>query len=1107
MPSRYPLFILLLLLLPVYPAYGQSVTSSGAAGKITDQVTGDAIPNANILLRHEPTGTTQSANTGLDGRYRFTGMRPGGPYTLEVRKSGYQPLRQTKIQLGLQQTVTLDVKLPPAQPTSKRPQGDEGEEQVFELDEFTVNASDQNLVFVESNQGTNTRIDLETINRIPTVQRSLSDIARLDSRIAVDRETGQISAGGRNTRYNSLLIDGVPTNDSFGLSESGLPALKQPFSLESIAEVKIAHSPYSVENAGFTGAAITAVTKSGTNELSGTVFAFYRDDSMVGDLTEVDSNEIIPFDDFREYTLGISVGGPIIKDKLFYYFLYEKVEETRVRDKPTVDPDQEELDRLQTATQSFQNPFDIGEYRDPQEAVLQDDKILLKLDWNINRKHRFSARYNRTEGSDPTITNGYNSTWYDTEYTLDDVTLELFSKWTPDFNTELRVSLKNQGQVQNNNSDIPFVQVQGISATSLENEGERITTDISFGADEINNLDVDTDIIHFKGTWFLGSHELKFGLQYQATSNNHLELTFPYGRWRYDRLELFEQALGAGNRGVPIDPGNAAGFSLQVPAPGESAASAFTLTQWGAFIEDVWTVNPRLTLTMGFRLDYPEVDRSPPRARPSLEDPPRSFEEVFNASNQNTVDGNATLQPRFGFNYAVTEDRSIQMRGGAGLFYGTAPHIWLATAYVDNGRTKIFYNTGAQQNSPPFSLDPNELVEWLQEAGEEESDLSSVDVNYLNKDFQMPTEWKSNLAFDIRLEDIDAILTLEGQWGWTEQDIHFIHRNLRVKDESLFTGFLPDGRRLYVGNVTGTEPSDRYREEGYANVIELTNTSKGRTYQYTIQLDRPMREQFAWRLAYTYTRNKTVADAFTGGSRLAFNNWRSNSSFDANSDVLGTSGFEIRHRIVGSATYEHRWSEKQRTRFTIVYDGRSGRPYSFIGDLNVDLNGDFGDSNDLLYVPSGPEDPIVAWGNRNNRENERQAFFDFVENTPGLAAYKGQVVPRNTGRSPWTHQFDINITHEIRTWGNQKLELIFNIQNIGNLIDEGLGLEKRPKNFGRVNVLTASRHLVTPSPFVEGNENGYYVYGFEEITDRTLYYHPQGLSSRWAMQIGLRYSF
>lgn len=1081
----------------------QSVTSSGATGVVTDVQSGSGVAGARISLVHEPTGSLYRADADADGRFRFTGLRPGGPYTLNVTSPGFQPSRETNIMIGLQQSANLEVRL--------RESGSSGESDIFDLEAFEIVAEDQNLIFVDSNQGSSTRIDLDTISTLPSVTRSLSDIARLDSRLAVyDRDSGQISAGGRNTRYNSLLIDGVPTNDSFGLSESGLPALKQPFSLESIAEVQVQHSPYTVENAGFTGAAITAITKSGSNEFHGSIFGFYRNDSMVGELKEVGSDDLILFQDFTEYTLGANFSGPIIKDKLFFFLLYETVRETVVRDEATLDPDQDDIDRIVAATRGFETPFEIGEIRNPGDATLIDDKFLLKLDWNVNSMHRVSARYNRTVGSDPKFPDapntGFDSRWYEIEYTLEDFTFELFSKWTPDFSTELRVSLKQQGQNRVNNSDLPLVSVQSVQADSLDRPGERISTTLRFGTEFRDELSVDTSILHFKGTWFKGAHEIKFGLQYESNSNEHLDIQYPYGSWRFENIEAFEDALGLDNRGVPADPGTAVGMQVEVPAEGLSGAADFTLTLLSAFLEDVWTVNDRLTLNLGVRVDYPLVDNEPPPARDSLDSEPRTFEEVFGTSNQNTVDGNYVIQPRLGFNYALKRDRTVQLRGGVGLFYGTAPHVWLSSTYVDNGSTKLFYLTGAQQESPPFGLTSEGIVDWVTANAPTDQDPSAVDVNFVNEGFKMPTEWKSNLAIDIDLKKIGSVFTVEGQWGWTQYDVHYINRNLKSKLTPPFTGFLPDGRELYDMNAVGVDPNDRWRERGYRNVIELANTEQGRTSQFTVQLERPMRDRFAYRIGYTYSSNETVTD---GTSRSAYTNWASNVGFDPNSDTLGTSSFQTMHRVVASVSYDLVWTQRHKTRLTLIYDGRSGRPYSYMGDLNADLNGDGNDTNDLLYIPSGIDDPLIAWGNRNNNLDEAEAFLAFIEATQGLAAYRGRVVPRNTGISPWINQFDLNITHQIKMFGSHRLELIVNIQNLGNLINENWGLEKRPRGgYGKfVNILTQSIHSPRNNIFVEGNENGHFRYGYEDVDDRTLYFHPNGLSSRWAAQVGLRYSF
>lgn len=1082
---------------------GQSVTSSGLGGRVADSA-GLPVAGATVEVLHEETGQLQRVTTENNGRFRLLGLRVGGPYRITVSAPGYMRAMEGEIFLALGQTRSVNITL------------FADDDDIFELDAFEVTGRDQSFLFSSDFMGSGTTLDGEAIAALPTVTRSLSDITRLDPRVAIyDRDTGQISAGGKNTRYNSLLIDGVPTNDTFGLSPSGLPALKQPFSLEAIAEVSVALSPYNVDRAGFTGASVSAVTRSGTNEFRGSVFGFYRNDSMVGSLNQVDSDTPITFPDFTEYTAGASLGGPIIKDKLFFFVLYEKVEETFVGEEVNIIPDPEIVQSIHDAVRFFQTPFDIGEIREPGANSLKDDKYFLKFDWIINQDHRLTARYNRVVGRDPVFpgspNTSFTSAWYTFESVFEDYTLELFSRFGDSFSSELRFSMKTQSRIREYDEILPNISIQSVRNRYDGPLTRPDNVTLFFGANQQSELEVDTTLVHWKGSWTGQRHEISVGVQYEAVDNWNLFLRNPKGSWRFDNPRFFLDAMGLENNGIPLDPSNAAGFQMETPSPGLSGAADFKLTTLGLFVQDDWQVNNRLRLNLGLRVDVPFVNKKPPEARASLEDEPRSFEEVFGTTNQNTVDGNYVIQPRAGFNYAFDDERRVQMRGGAGLFYGTAPHVWLASTYVDNGLTKLFYLTGARQDSPPVNLDPAETAEWMNEAyfadAGDPSQTGQVNVNYLADDFKMPTDWKSNLAFDFRVPETGMTLTLEATRSWTAYDIHYVHQNLRLEERDLFEGRLPDGRELYTNATVGVDPSYRWREPGYRDVFELRNTTKGRGYQYTVLVEQPLRESFGWRIGYTYSRSLTVTD---GTAASAFANWANNTAFNPNDDILGTSSFETRHRVVGSLTYRIKWSERHRTRATLVYDGRSGRPYSYhFGGINLDMNRDGVGDNDLLYIPTSLDDPLVSWGNNNQfRDTEGAAFMDFVESTPGLANYKGQVVPRNTGRSPNIHQFDLNLTHEIRLWGGHRVELMLNIQNIGNLLRSSWGLEKRPRGGNHVNVLSDAAHFPFQNPRTgKGGDYGYYAYRYRELTQRDLYFHPRGLASRWAGQVGFRYSF
>lgn len=1081
-------FLFSLFLVSLAP--GQSSTSSALAGRITTD-DGQALAGASVTLKHEPTGTVDALVTPAGGRYSFTGLRPGGPYTLKITEDGYRPREYRELQLALAQELMINVVM-----------SSSGDTPVFDLDAFVVNASDDEFILGSQQIGPSTSVNSADLRQLPTVTRSLTDFTRLDPRISVyDRDSGAISAGGTNTRYNSLLIDGVPTNDSFGLNPNGLPSLKQPFSLDAISEISVQLSPYSVEEAGFTGAAVRAVTKSGTNTFSGSVYGYYRNTDMVGDLVDTDG-EVVPFKDYTEYTAGLTFGGPILKDKLFFFLSLEQVSESIVQDEGDFIPDPEDLQRIIDFSKQVYG-FDPGTADAPPEADLLDQKILFKLDWHALDNHRFNFRFNQSISEEPRFpsyggdrSTSLSTAWYTQELTNRDYTIEMFSDWSANFRTELLASFRTYESVSAENAQLPDVTVQG-----LDDVDGILTGSVTFGTDpnkQADQLEVDTTVVRFKANYYAGNHTITLGLQMESYDNRNLFMPDAYGSWRFSEAfnyAPFDRQSGQFLVDEARQENKADNYSVTFPAEGSDGSASFELTTWSAYLMDRWEPTENLSFVAGVRVDLPKVDREPFVALANPDG--RTFEEVFGIKNTGTVDGNYVIQPRVGFSYSLGEENKTKFRGGAGLFYGRAPHIWLSTAYVNNGSTQIpYYGSRTLDGTPVFSADPYNppLTAPLERR---------TRVDLIDPDFNMPTEWKYSLAMDRELPWWDFVLTLEAQWSKTKYAIHYENLNLKRFSQPDQTDVLPDGREKFALNEASL------REEGYGTVIKLTNTDKGESAAYTVELRRPMKNNWSARIGYTYTDAQSVND---GAGNSGFSNWTSNVAFNPNSQDLGTSRYQTQHRVVGAATYQFEWSERQKTRISLVYDGRSGRPYSYLyggNNFSNDLNNDGNFNNDLIYVPTDIDDPLIAWGNFNNRGRDEDgvAFMEYVDRTPGLRKYKGQVVPRNTGESPWINQFDISIVHEIAVWRGHLLELTFSIQNIGNLINDAWGLEKRPQADNNAVKIMKVRHRPFPRGD-KGNENGYYVYEFDpNSVEEDELYETRNFGSRWAMQVGLRYRF
>ncbi len=1062
--------------------YGQNITSSAINGLVAD-AEGYPLREASIRAVHSPTGTVFRTTTRENGRFNLRGMRVGGPYHLTVSALGYRTEKIEGVVLSLQQDHRFDFAL----------ESDEDESVV--LEEFEVVAAPEDLIFSADNMGAGTNIAGDEIDSLPTVSRSLTDFARLDPRLNVfDRETGALSSGGQNNRYNSIMIDGVPTNESFGLEENGLPALTQPFSLDTIEEINVENSPYTVLQAGFTGAAINAITKSGTNQFRGSFYYFFRDEKLTGERLEFSDKTDGPegtfqdLEEFSEKTIGFTVGGPIFKDKLFFFASAERFERTSLAPVRQFDPTANELQKIIDLSAEY--GFEAGTLEAPTELKSKDEKILMKLDWNLFEDHRLTFRYTLNNGDDPQFpsyggdrSTSLSSHWYARVLENSSYVAEVFSNWSENFTTEAKLSFSRFLRTRNLSSDGPQVEISSVNGIDGNSGSVRFGRETNGHA---SRLEVKTTIFQLHANYFRGNHAFTFGLNVENVANDNLFIRDHRGRWRFSGTTGYERAVARpddpphppGSPFPPPGPGNADNYNVSYPVQGLSGAAEWALTTYAFFLQDTWDLSERLKITSGVRVDLPTVGDEIPLNE--------DFEPTFDRNHTGTVDGNYVLQPRFGFNWSVDKERKTQLRGGVGLFYGTAPHVWLSNPFVSNGVT-ILNSSPTNRNTPEFSADgdnppiPNTV-------------LPTNNVDLLDEVFEMPTSLKANLALDRKLPLWDLKLSLEAQWSWTENDIQYQHLNLAQDlgiSRSSVTGLLPDGRILFLKDDSGRRG---FREEGFDNVFLLRNTGLGRSANYTMMLKKPKKKGFSWSFGYTYGMAMSVND---GRGSSASSIWAANRAKNPNDELEATSVFEVRHRFIGVATYQIKWWEKLKTTLSVVYDGRTGRPFSYTY-FRSDINEDSNFVNDLIYVPSSREDPLVQF----LRVTEEDAFWEFVENTKGLNLFRGQVVPRNTGRAAWVHQFDFKVTQQITVFKRHALELSAAVLNIGNLINHDWGLVKRAQD-GNFPFIEA-RHRADPS----GETNGTFVYRFNEaLLEEGRIFQTTQLSSRWSVLLGVKYRF
>jgi hypothetical protein len=1084
----------LAIALAAAPAFAQNTTSA-LGGRIVGSDS-QPVAGAQVTIVHAPSGTVSNAITGADGRYSARGLRVGGPYTITIVKDGVSETREG-VYLQLAETTAVDATL--------------GQDATTLAAVEVTGTAVMSEVFSADNMGATTSINREQLDAFASINRNLQDYARLDPRLSqTDKERGEISLGGQNSRFNSVTIDGVNTSDTFGLESNNLPTAKQPISIDTIESVQVNVSNYDVTQTAYTGANINAVTKSGTNEFKGSVSYVYRDDNFAGDRLNTTTGDFFDSPAFEEETVGFTFGGPLIKDRLFFFAAYEEFSSSRNAPEfgpigsqfTNVNITQAQIDRAIALAQSRYG-MDVGTAEFPEGNELTVEDALIKLDWNITDSQRLSVRYNKTEQSEP-IYYGFgirnlslSSHWTTQEKVFESVVGQLFSDWTENFSTELKVARRDYDSEFKNNSRLPSISIQfnNPAVTGVPTG----TTNLLMGTEfsrQFNQLNTETTSAYFAGNLFVGDHELKFGFDYDDNDIFNAFLQGTNGSYVFSCLETATCAnsFESGRPFTYQSQQARAGLTLQ------DGAAQWANQNVGVFVQDTWSVNYNLTITAGLRLDTPNIDESPlynAAANAPVIPGAAPFGRQtggFGYDNSVTIDGKELLQPRFGFNYTFDSDRPTQLRGGLGLFQGAAANVWLSNPYSNTGlATQIFACGGSSPacTTPIFSPDPDNQPRPI-------GTQPAANVDLIDPNLEQPAIWKANLAFDHELPFFGLVASAELLLTKTETGIFYEHLNL---GEATRIG--PDGRELYW-NANGYDPTrwsatgqgssvtSRARSNSaFGNVLLAKPSDKGHGEMLTLSLGKPMSNDWAWRVAYTYA-NATDVSPLT--SSTSNSNWNGRMIFNPNEEVEARSNYLVKDRFIADVQWRRYFFDGYKTEIGLFYEGRKGKPYSWTY-IN-DFNGDGIAGNDLMYIPN-PNQVSFRDRNGNGTADEAAAFWAIVNDNPALRGSIGSVVERNNDYNPWVNSFDVRISQDLPGFfeGN-KTVISLDILNIGNLIN---------KDWGQIDEIgfPSNRSFVWYNGIdpVTGN----YVYNVGNV-ENEINRQAKGESS-WAAQFTIRYEF
>lgn len=1061
--------LIFLLLICSLTTFAQ-VTTSSLSGKILDDNDKEVLPGAIITVKHEPSGTNYNTTTDESGQFLIQGMRTGGPYIVEVTLLGYNKYTQTGLNLRLGETQNVSVMMTPDNQ---------------ELNEIVVTGNYSQ--FDSKKTGAAINFGKEKIESMPSISRSIYDITKLTPQ-AVSSGSG-MSFAGSNNRYNSFQIDGSVNNDVFGLASSGTNGGQSganPISLDAIEEIQVVIAPFDVRQSGFTGGGINAITKSGTNTVHGSLYGYYNNQDFIGKTAGKDVSDREKLSEQSKKIYGFTIGGPIIKNKLFLFANAEREEETypssyNVGDGSNVT--KEEVDQVIAKLKNLTGGYDGGGYGS-KSIDTKSTKLLTRLDWNINNNHKATLRYSYLDAKKVNFSNSANALHLnDNGYNMNNKTHsfvgELNSTFSPSWFNEFRLAytrVRDFREVMG--QSLPYVKINLENSRSIEMGTERYSP--------ANKLDQDIWALTNNTTWNKGNHTITFGTHNEFFKMSNLFIRENYGSYVYNSLNDF-LSIGTANEAAPYEYNYS--FSREDITGSKSWAPSFKAMQLGFYAQDEWRVNNALKLTYGLRMDIPVFMDKP------------GENKAFNSSAIAQEYGIATNQmpkstplfsPRLGFRWNADEEGKTVVRGGLGIFTGRIPFVWLSNNYSNTGveysRTRLQSKdmVVAMADGFKFQVNPNNQYT--------PSNAMTSEIDVVDKKFKFPQVLRFNLALEQNL-GYGIKATLEGLYSKTLNNIKY--ENLVVKESGKYLNNGNDKRPIYE-SVINPATGKAYTNE-YTGIVYLTNTNKGYTYSITGKLEKDFDFGLSTMVAYTYGRSKAIND---GTSSQALSNWSYNETWQGpNNPELSYSDFDVPHRIVGSISYKKEYAKNFATTVSLFYNGQSGSNYSLVYRNNI--NNDGASGNDILYIPTDTElsnmqfKALTSNGTTITADEQRQALGEWINSNKDLSSIKGQYAERNNLRSAFEHHFDFHIAQDfyLNVAGRRHtIQVNFDILNVGNLLNHAWGLYNSPS------------YSYSPVTVSGVDTNGVPTFQFTKPSGNKLY-NISDYSSRWRSQIGVRYIF